>query len=70
MYPESMQESIKKVKKTRSERLKLVKSGKEIYAMMTEKERDVILNKFHPVQACYIGMQLGMRKSFKNEIKN
>jgi succinate dehydrogenase/fumarate reductase flavoprotein subunit len=48
MYPESMQESIKKVKKTRSERLKLVKSGKEIYPMMTEKEREVVLNKFHP----------------------
>ena len=48
MYPESMQESIKKVKKTRSERLKLVKSGKEIYQMMTEKEREVVLNKFHP----------------------
>lgn len=48
MYPESMQESIKKVKKTRSERLKLVKSGKEIYSMMTEKEREVVLNKFHP----------------------
>ena len=48
MYPESMQESIKKVRKTRSERLKLVKSGKDIYPMMTEKEREVILNKFHP----------------------
>jgi len=48
MYPESMQESIKKVRKTRSERLKLVKSGKAIYPMMTEKEREVVLNKFHP----------------------
>jgi len=48
MYPESMQESIKKVKKNRSERLKLVKSGKAIYPMMTEKEREKVLNKFHP----------------------
>jgi|GEM_PF-4082722 len=31
---------------------------------------EVILNQFQPIQACYIGMQLGMRASLKNEIKN
>ena len=48
MYPEYMQESLKKVEKTRPERLKLAKSGKELYPFMNDVEREEILNKFHP----------------------
>ncbi|HHE37712.1 MAG TPA: FAD-binding protein [Candidatus Cloacimonetes bacterium] len=48
MYPESMQKSVRNVEKTRPERFKLVMSGKKIHPMMTEKERDVVLHKFHP----------------------
>ncbi len=48
MYPEYMQESLKKVVRTRPERLKLAKSGKELYPLMTDDERKEILDKFHP----------------------
>ncbi len=52
MYPEYMQESIKKVNKTRSKRLEIAKSaqktGKPIHPMMSDKEREDVLNKFHP----------------------
>ncbi len=48
MYPEYMQDSIRKVEETRPERLKLVKSGEKIFPMMDEHERKEILNKFHP----------------------
>jgi len=49
MYPEYMMESIKKVEKTRSHRLEIVKKyGKQVFPAMSEKERDEILNKYHP----------------------
>ena len=48
MYPEYVQDSLKKVEKSRSERLKLAKSGKELYPFMNDVEREEILNKFHP----------------------
>jgi len=49
MYPEYMMESIKKVEKTRPHRLEIVKKyGKQVFPAMSEKERDEILNKYHP----------------------
>ena len=48
MYPEYMQESIRKIEKNRTQRLKLAKSGKPIFPLMTAKEREEVLNKFHP----------------------
>lgn len=48
MYPESMKESLKNVEKTRPERLKLAKTGRQIYPSMTAEEREEVLNKFHP----------------------
>lgn len=49
MYPDYMLESIKKVEKTRNKRLELAKKfGKQVYEPMTEKERDDILNTYHP----------------------
>ena len=48
MYPEYMQESIRNVEKTRPARLKLAKSGKQLFPRMSAQERDVVLNKFHP----------------------
>ncbi|MCK4357461.1 MAG: FAD-binding protein [Candidatus Cloacimonetes bacterium] len=48
MYPESMKESLKNVEKTRPERLKLAKTGKQIYPSMSSEEREEVLNKFHP----------------------
>ena len=48
MYPDYMQESIKKVEETRPARLRKVKSGEKIFSMMNEQEREEILNKFHP----------------------
>lgn len=48
MYPKSMQESLKNVEQTRPERLKLAKSGKKIFPMMSADERNKILNKYHP----------------------
>ncbi len=48
MYPEYMQESIKKVERTRPERLKLARSGKPVFTPMSDKERERILSQFHP----------------------
>lgn len=48
MYPEYMQESLRKIEKTRPERLKLAKSGKPIFPIMSVEEGERILNKFHP----------------------
>jgi len=49
MYPEYMMKSIKNVEKTRPQRLELVKKyGKQVFPAMSEKERDEILNKYHP----------------------
>lgn len=48
MYPEYMRESLKKVEKSRPERLKLAKSGKPIFSIMNANERETVLNKFHP----------------------
>lgn len=49
MYPEYMMESIRKVEQTRSKRLELVKThGKQIFPAMSEQDRKLILEKFHP----------------------
>ena len=48
MYPEYMQESLRKVEESRHARLKLAKSGKPIYPPMSDKEREEILSRFHP----------------------
>ncbi len=49
MYPEYMMKSIKNVEKTRPQRLEMVKKyGKQVFPAMSEKERDEILNKYHP----------------------
>lgn len=48
MYPEYMMESLKLVEKTRPKRIELAKLGKPIVAPMSLKERDEVLNKFHP----------------------
>lgn len=48
MYPEYMQESLRKVEKTRQARLGLAKSGKPIFPFMSTRERDSLLSKFHP----------------------
>ena len=45
MYPEYMQESIKKVEASRPKRLELAKQTKEIVQPMTEAERKEVLNK-------------------------
>ncbi len=49
MYPEYMQESIKKVEKTRPKRLEIArKYGKKVFDAMGEKEREDVLNTYHP----------------------
>ena len=48
MYPESMQESLKKVEHTRPKRLRKAKEGAKIVPDMTADERETVLNKFHP----------------------
>ncbi|RKZ31492.1 succinate dehydrogenase/fumarate reductase flavoprotein subunit [bacterium] len=48
MYPEYMQESIKKVEASRQKRLELAKKSREVVKPMTEEERAKILNRFHP----------------------
>ncbi|MBU4487290.1 MAG: FAD-binding protein [Candidatus Delongbacteria bacterium] len=49
MYPEYMQESIKKVEATRPDRLELArKLGKMIYPGMNKQEREEVLNENHP----------------------
>src|SRR4030042_6613791 len=48
MYPEYMNDSLKKVEETRQKRLELEKSGKPVFPPMTAYEREEVLNKFHP----------------------
>ncbi|UCC94353.1 MAG: FAD-binding protein [Candidatus Omnitrophota bacterium] len=48
MYPEYMQESLKKIEKSRPQRLKLAKSGEPIFSIMSAQERETVLKKFHP----------------------
>lgn len=48
MYPDYMRESLKKVEKTRPQRLKLAKSGKPVFPIMNVQAREELLNKFHP----------------------
>ncbi len=48
MYPKYMQDSLRKVERTRPARLKLAKSGRPIFPMMSAEEREQILNEFHP----------------------
>jgi succinate dehydrogenase/fumarate reductase flavoprotein subunit len=48
MYPEYMMESLKMVEKTRAKRIEIAKSGKPVVEPLSLKERDELLNKFHP----------------------
>jgi succinate dehydrogenase/fumarate reductase flavoprotein subunit len=48
MYPEYMKPSLDKVAQTRAMRFELEKSGKAVYPPMSAKEREEVLNKFHP----------------------
>ncbi|TET78041.1 MAG: FAD-binding protein [Candidatus Cloacimonadota bacterium] len=48
MYPEYMMESIKMVEKTRPKRVEIAKIGKPVVEPMKLKEREEILNRFHP----------------------
>jgi len=48
MYPEYMNPSLEKVAQTRAMRFELEKSGKPVYPPMSAKEREEVLNKFHP----------------------
>lgn len=48
MYPDYMNESLKKVTQTRNERFELAKSGKPVFPPMSAEEREEVLNKFHP----------------------
>ena len=48
MYPDYMQNSLKKVDQTRPKRLELEKSGKPVFPPMSADEREDVLNKFHP----------------------
>jgi len=50
MYPDYMQESLKRVEATRQERIRIAREkGREhIFPAMTAEERDDVLHKFHP----------------------
>ena len=48
MYPEYMNESLEKVKQTRTKRFELSLSGKPVYPPMSAEEREKVLQKFHP----------------------
>ncbi len=48
MYPEYMQASLRKVEETRPRRLALERSGKPVFPPMTAKERQAVLDRFHP----------------------
>jgi succinate dehydrogenase/fumarate reductase flavoprotein subunit len=48
MYPEYMNESLKKVTQSRNARFELAKSGKPVFPPMDANEREEVLNKFHP----------------------
>ncbi len=47
-YPESMQESLKLVKKTRPKRIELAKQGLKIFNALTMEQREEVLSKYHP----------------------
>ena len=48
MYPDYMNESLKKVIATRQKRFEIAKSGNEVFPPMSAEEREDVLNKFHP----------------------
>ena len=48
MYPEYMNESLRKVEQSRNKRFELEKSGKPVFPPMDAEEREEVLNKFHP----------------------
>ncbi|MFB0566711.1 MAG: FAD-binding protein [Candidatus Aminicenantaceae bacterium] len=48
MYPDYMNESLKKVAQTRNKRFELATSGKPVFPPMSAEEREEVLNKFHP----------------------
>ena len=48
MYPESMQESIRKVEATRKKRIEIAQRGEPVVAPMTDEERQDVLKRFHP----------------------
>ncbi len=48
MYPEYMQDSLKKVVASRNRRFEVAKSGKPVFPPMTADEREEVLTKFHP----------------------
>jgi succinate dehydrogenase/fumarate reductase flavoprotein subunit len=48
MYPESMQESIRKVEATRAKRVEIAKAGEPVVAPMSSDERQQVLNQYHP----------------------
>ncbi len=48
MYPESMQESIRKVEATRARRVELARSGEPVVKPMNDQERQDVLKRFHP----------------------
>ena len=48
MYPEHMQESLKKVIASRNRRFELAKSGKPVFPPMDADEREDVLTRFHP----------------------
>ncbi len=47
-YPESMQESLNLVKKTRPKRVELARKGLKIFNALTMEEREEVLSKYHP----------------------
>lgn len=48
MYPESMNESLEMVARTRQKRFELARSGKPVFASMSADERQDVLDRFHP----------------------
>ncbi|MBN2494855.1 MAG: FAD-binding protein [Deltaproteobacteria bacterium] len=48
MYPESMQESIRKVEASRARRIELALSGKPVVEPMSAEQRQDVLDRFHP----------------------
>jgi succinate dehydrogenase/fumarate reductase flavoprotein subunit len=48
MYPEYMNESLDKVVKSRNERFELAKTGQPVFPAMSAKQREEVLQKFHP----------------------
>ena len=49
MYPDYMNNSLKRVEETRERRYKLAKElGKEVFAGQSGKEREIVLSAYHP----------------------